>query len=461
MTKQRAVVIGGSIAGLCAARVLADYFDAVTVVDRDAYPAGALDRAGVPQSRHVHALLAGGRQALERLFPGFDQRMRAAGALELDFGLDFATLRPEGWMPREESGITTLFASRTLLESIVRDLLRGHPRVELVEHATVTGLVADGDGRRRARAVRLADGERRADLVVDASGRTSKAPEWLRALGLDTPEETVVDSFAGYATRWFAAPDPARWPREWWWKAIWLDPNVPENMTAAVLFPLEGGRWIVTLAGLARHYPPSDEAGFIAALDALRSPIIAEAVRLATPISPVYCNRAMANRFRHYDRWHARLDGFIAIGDSVCAFNPVYGQGMTTAALSAGILRDALDRVGPTSPSLPREFFRAQARFLRDPWGLATGADFMVPGTEGPRPWLGGLATRYMEALFTTAGGDAALRRRIGEVIHMVRPPSALFELPVVAQVARETLGRLVRPASVASAPSPMPALQW
>jgi len=460
MTKRRAVVIGGSIAGLCAARVLADYFDTVTVLDRDVYPAGAVDRAGVPQSRHVHALLAGGRDALERLFPGFATHMRAAGALDLDFGLDFAALRPDGWLPREESGIRTLFASRTLLESIVRDLVRAHPRIELVEHATVTGLVADGDGQLRTRAVRLADGERGADLIVDASGRTSKAPEWMRALGLDAPDETVVDSFAGYATRWFQAPDPARWPREWWWKAIWLDPKVPEQMTAGVLFPLEGGRWIVTLAGLARHYPPSDEAGFTAALGTLRSPIIAEAVRLATPISPVYCNRAMANRFRHYDRWRARLDGFLAIGDSVCAFNPVYGQGMTTAALSAGILRDALDRVGPTSPSLPREFFRAQAGFLRDPWGLATGADFMVPGTEGARPWFAGLANRYMEALFTTGRADPALRRRIGEVIHMVRRPAALFELAVVAQVARDALGRLVRPAPEASVPSAMPALQ-
>ena len=129
-------------------------------------------------------------------------------------------------------------------------------------------------------------------------------------------------------------------------------------------------------------------------------------------------------------------------------------------AHTAGILRDCLDRVGPTSPSLPREFFRAQASFLREPWGLATGADFMVPGTEGPRPWFGGLANRYMEALFTTAGTDAALRRRIGEVIHMVRPPSALFELPVVAQVARAALGRLVRPATVEGLPSAMPALQ-
>ena len=455
MSTQRAVVIGGSIAGLCAARVLADWFDRVTVVDRDAYPAGALERAGVPQGRHVHALLAGGRRELERLFAGFDRSMLAAGAHEIDFSWDFAALRTGGWAPREASGITTLFASRALLETTVRDLLRAVPRVELVERTAVTGIVADGDGRPRARGVRTADGELPADLVVDASGRTSRTPEWLRTLGLEPPAETIVDSFAGYSTRWFRAPDPSRWPRGWWWKAIWIDPRVPDHMTAGVLFPAEQGRWIVTVAGLGRHYPPSDEEGFTAALAGLRSPLLAEAVRLAEPVSPVYCNRAMANRFRHYERWGERLEGFVAVGDSVCAFNPVYGQGMTTAAMTANILADCIDRVGPTSPALPREFFRAQGRFLRDPWGLATGADFVVPGTEGPRPPLIGVFNRYMEALFAASADDAGLRRRLWEVFHMLRRPSALFELPVIAQVLLSAFRGLARPVSVGGVDSP------
>src|SRR3989475_595924 len=221
MTMQRAVVIGGSIAGLCAARVLADYFDRVTVLDRDSYPAGPLDRAGVPHGRHVHALLAPGR----------------------------------------------------------------------------------------------ADGGRPAALVVDAPGRGSKAPDWRRTRGLEPPAETLVDSHSGYATRWYRAPEPARWSAEWWWKGIWVDPQEPEHMTAGVLFPVEGGRWIVTIAGIAGHYPPSDEAGVGAALGRLRSPIIAHAVQPAEPISPAYSNRAMANRLRHYERWPQRLDGFPAARD--------------------------------------------------------------------------------------------------------------------------------------------------
>jgi 2-polyprenyl-6-methoxyphenol hydroxylase-like FAD-dependent oxidoreductase len=459
---QRAVVIGGSIAGLCAARVLADWFDAVTVLDRDGYPAGTVERAGVPQSRHVHALLARGRRELERLFPGFDARMRAAGAHEVDFGWDFAALRADGWAPRERTGITTLFASRTLLETTVRDLLRRVPRVALVERAAVTGLVADGDGARRVRGVRVhrrdggADEELHADLVVDASGRTSRSAEWLRAMGLEPPAETVVDSFGGYATRWYRAPDPARAPREWWWKGIWIDPKAPEHMTAGVLFPVEDGRWIVTIAGISRNYPPADEDGFGLALARLRSPLIARAVALAEPISPVHCHRAMANRFRHYERWPARLDGFIAVGDSVCAFNPVYGQGMTTAAVAATILAACVDRVGPTSPALPREFFHAQGRFLRDPWGLATGADFHFPATEGVRPPLFALFNRYTDALFAAAGDDVEIRRMLFEVFNMLEPPSRLFELAMLRRVALGSLRRMLQPPP-APAPPPVP----
>lgn len=462
MNRKRAIVIGGSLAGLSAGRVLSDFFDQVTVIDRDAYPDGALERAGVPQSRHVHALLARGRQELERLFPGFDRLMLERGAHEIDFGWDFATLRPYGWARRETDGLRLLFASRNLLESIVRERFRQLPNVELWERTTVTGIVATRHDGLRATGVQLSplDGGApthiAADLIVDASGRSSKAPEWLRRLGLEPPHETVVNSFAGYSSRWFNAPEPTRWPREWWWKGIWIDIKEPEHMTAGVLFPVEQGRWIVTLGGVAKHYPPSDEAGFMAALSRLRSPIIAEAVRLAEPISPVYCNRAMANRFRHYEQWQERLAGFVALGDAVCAFNPVYGQGMTTGTVSATILADCLKKYGPTNPELPRYFFRAQARFQGDPWRLATGADFRFPQTEGERPLGSRLFDPYMRALFAAAVDDVVLRRRVGEVLNMLKPPASFFALPILARVA---LGSVRRLFTASTDEQPIPAM--
>ncbi len=468
MSHTHAVVIGGSMAGLCTARVLSDHCDKVTVLDRDTYPEGAFERAGVPQSRHVHALLVRGRQELNHFFPGFDTLMLERGALEIDFGSDFATLRNWGWERRHPTDMITLFASRNLIESTVRELFRKLSNVEVREQTSVTGLGMTATGPPRIDTVRLVPRDAneptsiQADLVVDASGRASKAPDWLQALGITPPHETIVNAHTGYSSRWYQAPPVDQLPKEWWWKGIWLDLKLPEHPMAGVLFPVENNRWIVTLAGVSKNYPPKDEDEFTAALSQLRSPILADAVRVAEPISSVYAYREMANRFRRYEKWNERVDGFIAVGDSTCAFNPVYGQGMTTGTLSAGAIQKCLEKYGPTHPELSRHFFKAQARVQADPWGLATGADFSFPDTEGERPKGARMVGPYMNALFMAAIEDMALRRHVGEVLQMLKPPSSFFTPAIMARVARGTLRRWMQGSSGQRAipalpPTPMP----
>jgi 2-polyprenyl-6-methoxyphenol hydroxylase-like FAD-dependent oxidoreductase len=282
------------------------------------------------------------------------------------------------------------------------------------------------------------------DLIVDASGRSTKVPSWIEAMGLPMPPETVVDSHTGYASRWYKV-NPERRPRDWWWKGIWIDPIAENFSTAGVLFPIEGNRMIVSLAGIGGHYPPSDEAEFTAKLAQLRSPIIAEEVALAEPMSQVYSYRQMANRWRHYDKWGARLDGFIALGDSSCAFNPVYGQGMTSGALSALMLGECLEKNGINDVEVPRKFFAAQARFQAEPWGLATGADFRIAGTEGKRPMISRLIDPLLGRMFAVADDDPAIGDRIGEVINMMKPPSALFEPSLLKLIAKAWSRRLIK----------------
>jgi 2-polyprenyl-6-methoxyphenol hydroxylase-like FAD-dependent oxidoreductase len=224
-----------------------------------------------------------------------------------------------------------------------------------------------------------------------------------------------------------------------------------------VLFPVEGRRWIVTLGGLGGQYPPTDEDEFMAAIGKLRSPILADAVKLATPISPVYGNRAMANRFRHYEKWGARLPGFLAVADSVCAFNPVYGQGMTAATICARVLETCLRKIGPTNPELPARFFRAQAKAEQTAWGIATGADFMVPHTVGKRTFASRITVPYFEALFEAAMDDLVLVRRFIEVVNMVRSPAALFTPAVMARVLRGTISRRLAGSGSAEPVSAMP----
>lgn len=451
MSRNHAVVVGGSMVGLCAARVLSRHFDHVTVLDRDVLPTGTPERAGVPQGRHVHALLVRGRRELNHLFPDFDKLMLERGAHEIDFGNDFATLRTWGWEPRTPTGLSTLFASRGLIESTVRELLLEHTNVSFSERTAVTGLGVSQHAPRRIDRVHVVPREAgdpdvlEADLVVDTSGRTSKAPEWLSALGFRTPRETVVDAHAGYSSRWYRAPAPEGRPREWWWKGIWLDSKLPRDPVGGVLFPVERDRWIVTLAGFAKHYPPRGEANFDTAIGRLRSPVLADAVRCAEPISPVYANRQMANRWRHYEKLADPLDGFVALGDSVCAFNPVYGQGMTTGVLSATILDECLGTQPAGRPGLSRAFFAAQARIQAGAWGLATGADFSVPGTEGKRPLGFLLSGLYLGALLKVSIEDAHLHRCVGEVLQMIEPPSSLFAPALAGRVARGTLRRWMR----------------
>jgi 2-polyprenyl-6-methoxyphenol hydroxylase-like FAD-dependent oxidoreductase len=461
MSHGHAVVIGGSIGGMCAAQAISPFFERVTLIDRDVYPTGVEIRAGVPQARHVHALLARGRVGLEQLFPGFTRRMLGRGANDLDFGLDLASLRPGGWQARISCDVPVLLASRSLTEFVIREMLRETPNVVFREHLEVVGLklappalgqvtgvtVRARDGREQAgRSGAGSPSAIEADLIIDASGRASRAPDWLRAASSAVPEDTVVDSFAGYSSRWYKAPPHGRWPAGWWWKGLWIDPLPPDQLTGGILFPIEDGRWIVTLSGYSKHYPPTDEAGFTRALRDLRSPAIAEAVALAEPDSPVYGVRAFANRFRRYERLAAPLGGFLVLGDGACLFNPIYGQGMSTSVISAQILASTLrETTAGLGSGFARAFFHAQAKALEDVWGLATSADFNFPGTVGEAPPGHAVIKRYTDTVFDLMRTDQVVFQRAMEVFNLLSPSSTLFASSLAKRVAKGSLQGLVK----------------
>jgi 2-polyprenyl-6-methoxyphenol hydroxylase-like FAD-dependent oxidoreductase len=461
MSSSHAVVIGAGFAGLCAARVLARTFDRVTLLERDRLPTAAEDRPGVPQGRHVHALLARGLLELERSFPGFRSRARELGAVEMDMGLETAMLRSFGWAPRQNFGVPVLLASRRLFETVVRERCRAIENLVFRDGTTVVGFCArpSSDGL-RVDGVRVAgDGGEAvvpADLVVDAGGRAGKTPEWLRAIGVEPPPETVVDGRWGYSTRWYEAPEKR--PVRWWWRAIVLEGRPPEMLRGGVLIPVEGGRWMVTIGGANGEYPPTDEAGFANGLRALRSPLIADAVALARPISPIYGTRTMSNRLCHYERWKRRLGGFIAVGDAVSAFNPIYGQGMTTATLCARALESALAGSNEVAGAgFARSFFALQARAQRDAWTLATGADLRLPKTEGRSPLGVGFARPYFDALVLATRSDPVVHQRFFEVLQMLKPVSSFFAPTIVARVVRDTLIYREKGTGCATSPSPFP----
>jgi 2-polyprenyl-6-methoxyphenol hydroxylase-like FAD-dependent oxidoreductase len=295
---------------------------------------------------------------------------------------ELAWLTPWGWGARFESRLVMLACSRALLEWRLRRMLAESDAVSFETGDAVERLVVD---RGRVAGVETTVRQIEADLVVDASGRGSHAVRWLDAAGFQPPHETKVNAFLGYASRFYRpASEPSRW-----WKGMYVQAAPPEAPRVGVILPIEGGLWHVTIGGGDRQYPPTDEAGFLAFAQSLRTPELYAALREAEPCSDIYATRATENRRRHFES--ARLpEGFVVTGDAACAFNPVYGQGMTTGAVAAQILGACLEKTrrqtgAPYGNGLSRRFQAALARANNAPWMLATGEDLRYRRTEGAR----------------------------------------------------------------------------
>ena len=419
---------------MCAARVLSDRFERVTLVERDELPEGAAHRKGVPQSRHPHGLLDRGRRELSALFPGLDDSIRERGGHDLDAGLELATLNPEGWATRSRTGHQMLFASRLLIESVIRDRVKKNPRIKFVEGTEVTALLfAPGDTSRvigvEARKVSDRSMSRlEADLAVDCSGRGSRASDWLTGLGYPEVELEVVDAQAGYSTCWYQMPPADRRPANWWWKGIFLNPSAKpkrdEDYYFALILPIEGDRFLLTLASWGGRPLPTDHESFAALCGRLRSPIVAETLAISTPISPIFHRKGMQNIWKHYEKWRGPA-GFVSMADAVCGFNPVYAQGMTSAAVCSRILGTLAGEMDPSDPNFPATFYERQAEFVRQPWGLSVARDRQALGrSDGSE---GSMSGEAWERVMREGAGVPVIAEALFDVINLNRPAQSLM----------------------------------
>jgi 2-polyprenyl-6-methoxyphenol hydroxylase-like FAD-dependent oxidoreductase len=469
MMDRRAIVIGGGIAGMCAARALSDSFDHVIVIERDKYPDGVNGRVGVPQSRMFHTLIERGRREVEALFPGFHALMDQRGSPRVSFGFNAALMSPRGWRPPLSSPrIRGLFTSRGLLECTMRDLFRKVPNVELLQEAEVTRLLAaPRDNRMLCNGVELRSrahgGSTRIEgsLIVDASGGNARSERWLEQLGLTPPEEEVLDPLLTYAGQWLRMRDRAKWPAPWWWThGVFIQRVPPDDIRGAHLMKQENDRWLLTLVAGSGQYPPTDPDGAAKFVSELRSPLIAQMLPLFEPTSKMTAYRLSKNRWRHYERWKEKLDGYIAIGDASCVFNPNQGQGMSVAATEAGILRNCLKQT--TAPELlPRRFFAAQARFQINPWRLAVCNDLRFSSVQGERTPAIRFFNWYREQLALTP--DRRVQQRLAEVDSLLKPVVSMFDPGIALRVlASRRRGKAKYDAELATArfgPMPPPAL--
>ena len=441
---RQAVVIGAGIAGLAAARALSDHFEQVVVLERDSLSDGPVHRPGTPQSRHAHGLLVGGQRALSELFPGFERDLVEAGAVLVRSNIDIRFERPGDPVPQRDLGLMNYALSRPAIEFAVRKRLRSCANISLRDRCRVSELSASPDGT-AVTGVRFEEGgvasqELPADLVVDASGHGAPTLALLRTTGLPLPEETVIGIDQFYATGVFHIPGDA--PADW--KAVLTFGGLsPTSARGALLWPIEENRWIVSLGERHGDAPPGDVDGFMAFARTLRTPTIYNAVKNARLDGEIARYGFRDNVLRHFERLEVFPRGLLPIGDSICRFNPVHGQGMSVAAQEACLLRELLAAQSPPGDllqGLAKVFLEKIPMLIETPWNVAT-FDFMHPATRGQRPADFETRIKFAAAFMKLAADDPDFHRLTAEVQHLLKPRSvyrdpALLQrvLPLLAQ---------------------------
>lgn len=431
---RHAIVIGASVGGLLAARALADYYEEVTILERDDLPDANEPRKGVPQGRHAHGLLARGREVLEQLFPGFSEEMVGRGAMFGDVVDEVLWFNHGVYLNNAPSGLQGLLISRPMLENGVRRRVLQLPNVRLRLQSDAAQPAFDRAGCRvtgvRVNARDGSDGAAEqlvADLVVDASGRGSHSPAWLEAEGYGRPREESIQVNIGYMTRFYRRrPEHLRGKR-----AAILAACRPD-WRLGVILAQEDDRWIVTLGGYFGDYAPADDVGFIEFARSLQKSDIFEVIRSAEPLTPPTPYQFNTNLRRHYEELTRFPQSYLAFGDALCSFNPIYGQGMTVAGMEALALRDCL---ASGSLDLARRFFQAAARLIEIPWQIAVGSDLQHPKVPGKRPPQVRFINWYLAKLYRAGQRDPLLATRFLEVANLIKQPAALMEPRIALRV--------------------------
>jgi len=436
---RRAVVVGAGIGGLATAGALMPYFERVEVLERDHLPTFAASRAGTPQDRHPHGLLAGGLQALDRIFPNFKRELAAAGAVPVTFARDVQFERPDvGALPKRDFGISMLCATRPLIELVLRRRAEAIPNITLRPAARVTGIVpaADGAG---VRGVRFANGSGRseildADLVVDASGRGAPTLTLFDALGWDRPQMTEIGVDISYATVVVEIAPGATAD----WKLVLTLPDPPHGLLHAVIVPTEDGRWIVTIADHGGAGCIETWDAFLDTSRLLITPTLSNALRYARPPDGIRHYRFPVSSWKHFERLPRLPRGVLPVADAFCRFNPIHTQGMSSAAKQAVLLQDVLSQAvaEPDPIAAVQAGFMAQvASVLETPWTMSTSADLAFPQTRGERPEKFAEARQFEAALFRAAVADPVVHRAVTEVALLLEPRQRLREPDIMHRI--------------------------
>lgn len=425
------------MAGLLAARVLSDFYREVVILERDGLPDTGKHRRGVPQARHAHAILASGLETLEELFPGIYEDLISRGALCGDPLKDGRWFFEGNDLARSPTGTRSILSSRTLLEDCVRSHVRAIDGISVLEQSSVRDLITEGG---TVKGVCTDTEALKAELVVDASGRGSRAPRWLASMGFPEPAEERVEVRLAYTTRIFQ-----RRSRHMNGDVFAVIPQTPEGKRGGVVLAQEDDRWIVTLFGFFGEKAPEEMEGYMEFARSLPAPYIYDLLRDSEPLGEAVTYSFPASVRRRYEKLSRFPDGFLVFGDAICSFNPAFGQGMSVAALQAKALRKTLDG---DARNIARRFFRDAAKLIDVPWNIAVGADLKMPETAGPRSLSVKLINWYISNLHMQAHTDLSAAIAFNRVTQLLDSPSTLMRPGLIGRVLLGTLRRRIRTAA-------------
>ncbi|WP_392972505.1 NAD(P)/FAD-dependent oxidoreductase [Streptomyces sp. LN245] len=434
----RAVVIGAGLGGVMAAAALSPAVDEVIVLDRDELPDGPEHRKGLPQGRHAHLLMPGGLDAMEELIPKISIRehLLAAGAREISLSSGMLALSPEGWFHRwRHNSHNMITSSRALLDWAVRTAVVDNTGNVEVRPTHVVDLTGDA---RRVRGVRVGTAANPevldADIVVDASGRGSRILTWLTTLGITGIDEIRIDAGLVNATRIYRTPpDAENFPLT----MVQANPYLGEPGRSAVIVPIEGNRWMVSLGGTRGGEPPADPDGFLRYTLDLPHPIVGRLLSGAEPLTDVFVSHSTSNSRRYVEKARDWPDGLVVLGDALATLNPAYGQGMSVAALGAQVLSRQLAQADLSTPGLSHRVQRAAAAAVETAWSIAVSQDSMYPGVRGgKRTAVDRIAGRYTRRLTKAATGSYVAASALWDVtglkagpVRLLRPRTVLAAL--------------------------------
>jgi flavin-dependent dehydrogenase len=469
---QAAIIIGGGIAGLLAARTLCGHFKDIIIIEKDKYPSQAGPRNGTPQSNHIHVLLIKGKEILLRLFPDLERNLVAKGAHIVNLTNDVDYYVGTGYSIKFESNLTTIACTRQLLEHEIRNEILEFPNVNVRENTRATGLVVAKDEKtelRICKGVTVISTDTNSeeiimgDLVVDTSGRESKTAEWLDQLGYGKPKETVVNSYIGYSTcrlkptsaqisQQLAAPDDEDEDNDNHKpiiKPIIILTKPPLNPRMGIIYPVEGSSWLIGILGIGKNYPPTHKEALLQYTKKLETLDIYNAIKDFELNDPIYGYRTPGSRQYHYEKMKTWHENFVTYGDSVSSFNPFYGQGITVACIEAVTLDKTLREHKKRNRNLLGFSTILQKKISKInnlPWLLGTSEDFRWPLTEGIRPRI---FTQYMQKythrmLLLTSKSKIAAKSFI-EVMYMMRSPLILFHPLISLHILIDTLKKTVQ----------------